>query len=551
MLTLLEKVWTKHWPRGVPQSIDYPNISLGEMLKESANKAPNSVAIFFQSNQITYEQLDNFADKFGGVLQRLGIRKGDRIAVYLPNTPQFVVAYFGVLRIGAIVVACSPLYKERELAHILSDSESRVLVYWDKLDPYVQSVKGKTKLEQFIITNLDEFGIQKAAKTEPVTSYVNLNLRQLIDTAAGKPISPLLNPGKDIALFQYTGGTTGTPKAAMLTHRNLVVNAVQFATWLRMRDREEVNLSILPFFHIYGMTAALNSPIYTSSKMILISDPRDTKSLVEAIDKFEPTIFCGVPASYIGLMNIPNIQQHKIRSIRACISGASPLPQEIQRRFEELTGGRLVEGYGLTEASPVTHVNPLDDPKKNRPGSIGIPISDTICKIVDVENGTRDLPPLEAGELVIKGPQVMLGYWKMPVETDLVLRDGWLFTGDIAVMDNDGYFRLIDRKKDVINVSGFKVWPREVEEVLYEHPAIKEAAAVATANPESGERVKAFVVLKDSFRGRISPSEIIAFCNERLAIYKVPQIVEIRESLPKTPVGKILRRELKQLSDAK
>jgi long-chain acyl-CoA synthetase len=357
-------------------------------------------------------------------------------------------------------------------------------------------------------------------------------------------ISPSLDPAEDIALLQYTGGTTGIPKAAMLTHRNLVVNAIQFATWLYLRDRD-VSLSVLPFSHIYGMTAALNSPIYTSSKMILISDPRDTGLLVDAIDKYEPTIFCGVPTLYTDLLNYPNIKEHKIRSIRTCISGASHLPQEIQRRFEELTGGRLVEGYGLTEAGPVTHVNPLDSPEKNRPGSIGIPISDTICKVVDAESGDRELSPSEEGELVVKGPQVMLGYWRMRNETNLALKDGWLFTGDIVTMDRDGYFRIVDRKKDVINVSGFKVWPREVEETLYEHPAIKEAAAIPIPDIESGERVKAFVVLNDEFKGRVSISEITSFCNGRLAAYKVPRIVEIRESLPKTSVGKILRRKLK------
>ena len=549
-MTSLEKVWSKHWPKDVPQSIDYPDISLGEMLKASTEKGPNSTAIFFQGNQITYEELDRFVDSFGEALQRLGIGKGDRVAIYLPNSPQFVIAYFGALRVGAIVVACSPLYKEKELVHILADSESRVLVYLDKLDPYVQSVKGKTRLERLVGTSLDEFGVQTETKVKPAASS-NLNMKQLIESRNGKLVTTTLDPKQDVALFQYTGGTTGTPKAAMLTHRNLVVNAVQFASWLYMRDQGEVNLSVLPFFHIYGITAALNSPVYTSSKMILIPDPRDSNSLVEAIDRYEPTIFCGVPASYISLMNFPNIQQHKIRSIRTCISGASALPQEIRRRFEELTGGRLVEGYGLTEASPVTHVNPLDDPEKNRPGSIGIPISDTICRIVDAEDGIRDLPPFEAGELVIKGPQVMSGYWKLVEETNLALRDGWLFTGDIAIMDGDGYFRLVDRKKDMINVSGFKVWPREVEETLYEHPAIKEAAAVATADPESGERVKAFVVLNDNFRGKISDSEIIAFCNERLANYKVPKFVEIRESLPKTQVGKVLRRELKLSSETK
>jgi len=546
-MRLLEKPWSKNWPKGVPQSIDYPNISIYDMLKRSTDKAPNSTAIIFRNNQIIYEKLDDTVSRFGAALQELGIRKGDRIALYLPNTPQFVIAYFGALQVGAVVVACSPLYRDKELARIINDSDSRVLVYLDQLEPYVKSIQQSTKLDHFIITSLNEFEVEDTVETKikPRTSS-HVSMKQLIHSTRDKATLPFLDPTEDIALFQYTGGTTGIPKAAMLTHRNLVVNAIQFASWLYMQDRD-VNLSILPFFHIYGMTAALNSPIYTSSKLILIPDPRDTSSLVEAIDRYEPTIFCGVPASYIALMNYPNIKQHKIRSIRACISGASPLPQETQRQFEELTGGRLVEGYGLTEAGPVTHVNPLDDPEKNRPGSIGIPISDTTCKIVDAESGDRDLSPMEEGELVVKGPQVMLGYWRTD-ETKLVLRNGWLFTGDIATMDKDGYFRIVDRKKDVINVSGFKVWPREVEEALYEHPAIKEAAAVPIPDIESGERVKAFVVLNDNFKGKVSVSEIIAFCNERLAAYKVPRIVEIREALPKTQVGKILRRELKQSS---
>lgn len=540
----MEKAWLKYWPINVPQSIDYPNLTLGEMLKHSTSRAGDSAAILYHENRITYDELDSYVDKFGSALQKLGISRGDRVALYLPNIPQFVIAYYGALRIGATVVTCSPLYKERELGHILADSESRVLVYLEELDSYVQQVKRRTELEHLVITSLDDFGYRTAAKTESNQVISNRHyFRQLIDCPSTLD-QPRLNPKEDVALFQYTGGTTGPPKAAMLTHRNLVVNAVQFATWLYMRHKEEVNLSILPFFHIYGMTAALNSPIYTSSTMILISDPRDANSITEAIDKYEPTIFCGVPSSYIALMKIPDIAQHRIRSIRTCISGASPLPLEIQQKFEQLTGGRLVEGYGLSEASPVTHVNPLDDPKKNHPGSIGIPISDTVCKIMDAETGMQELPPSELGELVIKGPQVMKGYWKMHRETELTLRDGWLYTGDIAVMDNDGYFRIIDRKKDVINVSGFKVWPREVEETLFEHPAIKEAATVASPDAEKGEIVKAFVVLNDNFKGKISSSEIIAFCRQRLANYKVPRIVEIRESLPKTSVGKVLRREL-------
>ena len=517
------------------------------MLRRAADRVPDSTAIFFRNKRFTYQELDNAVSRFGAALCECGIGRGDRVALYLPNSPQFVIAYFGALKVGAIIVACSPLYKDRELNHIINDSDSRVLVYLDQLEPYVRLVQKKARLDQLIVTSLSEFESEETVQTrvEPVSSYVNM--KRFIDSAENGIPPESLNPGEDVALLQYTGVTTGVPKAAMLSHRNLVVNAIQFATWLYMTDRD-VNLSVLPFFHIYGMTAALNSPIYASSRMILISDPRDVTALVEVIDKYEPTIFCGVPASYIGLMNYPDIKQHKVRSIRTCISGAAPLPQEVQRRFEELTGGRLVEGYGLTEAGPVTHVNPLDSPDKNHPGSIGIPISDTDCKIVDIENGNKKLPPLEAGELVVKGPQVMLGYWKMPGETTLALRDGWLFTGDIAVMDGEGYFQIVDRKKDMINVAGFKVWPREVEEALYEHPAIKEAAAVPTADSESGERVKAFVVLNNDFKGKISASEIIAFCNERLATYKVPRFVEIRESLPKTQVGKVLRRELKQKS---
>lgn len=544
----MERTWTKHWPKSIPQSIDYPNIALYELLKRSTDKVPDSTAIFFRNKQFTYQQLDDAVSRFGAALHEDGIGKGDRVALYLPNIPQFVIAYFGALQVGAIVVACSPLYKDRELTHIMNDSGSRVLVYLDQLEPYVQSVQKKARLDHLIVTSLNEFEAAETAETGVNSGLSHTKMKHLIESTRGRSSPARLDPREDVALFQYTGGTTGVPKAAMLTHRNLVVNAVQFATWLYMTDRD-VNLSVLPFFHIYGMTAALNSPIYTSSRMILIPDPRDMGTLVDAIDRYEPTIFCGVPASYIGLMNYPNIKQHKVRSIRTCISGAAPLPQEVQRRFEELTGGRLVEGYGLTEAGPVTHVNPLDSPEKNRPGSIGIPISDTDCKIVDVESGDKNLPPLEEGELVVKGPQVMLGYWKMPDETSLALRNGWLFTGDIAMMDGDGYFRIVDRKKDVINVSGFKVWPREVEEALYEHPAIKEAAAVPTADFESGERVKAFVVLNDGFKGKVSASEIIAFCNERLATYKVPRVVEIRESLPKTQVGKVLRRELKQESN--
>jgi long-chain acyl-CoA synthetase len=334
----------------------------------------------------------------------------------------------------------------------------------------------------------------------------------------------------------------------MLTHYNVVVNAVQFSTWLGM-NTQDVHLAALPLFHIYGMTTAMNAPIFTAGSIVLTPDPRDTEAILQIVEKFKVTIFCGVPTIYQALINQPNIRRRNLSSLRVCISGASSLPSQVQIEFEKIIGGRLVEGYGLTEMSPVTHVNPLDHPAKNRLGSIGIPILDTDAKIVDTETGTVTLPEGEQGELVVRGPQAMKGYWHADEETEISLRDGWVYTGDIAVMDSDGYFRIVDRKKDMINVSGLKVWPQEIEAVLYENLAVKEAAAVAVPDPDSGEAIKAFVVLKDEYRGRVSESDVINFCRERIANYKAPKIVVFRDTLPRSSIGKVLRRELRAYSD--
>jgi len=543
-----EKPWLSHWPKGVPQSLEYPEISMGEMLRGSASKTPKNPALYFQGTELSYGEMDALVDRFAEALQDLGVRKGDRVALYLPNIPQFVIAYYGALRIGAVVVAVSPLYKERELAHILTDSGAKIIVAWDKLDPYVQSVKARTALERIIVTNVEDYSLEKTSISSSKNQESNSDtdyMRSLLLEKRGTPRGTEIKPKEDLALLQYTGGTTGTPKGAMLTHYNLIVNAVQFATWLQMRPGVDIHLSVLPFFHIYGMTTSMNSPIYTRSPMILVPDPRDVQGLLEATEKYKPTIFCGVPTTYITIINQADIQKHDLRSIKVCISGASSLPGQVQKRFEELTGGRLVEGYGLTETSPVTHVNPLDDRAKNRIGSIGIPISDTEAKIVDLETSKSSLAAGEVGELVVRGPQVMLGYWNNLGETKMVLRDGWFYTGDLATMDKDGYFHLVDRKKDMINVSGFKVWPREVEDILFEHPAVKEAAVVGVPDSESGEAVKAFIVLKAGNQGKTSPEEIMDFCRERIASYKAPKIVDFRDELPKTPVGKILKRELR------
>jgi len=534
--------WLNSWPKYVLRSLDYPNLSLGELLRRTATKSAEKPAIYYSGNAITYRELDALADRFGAALQALGVKKGDRVALYLPNLPQFVFAYYGALRVGAIAVTASPLYKERELAHILTDSGAKVLVCLDKLYSYVRSVREKTPVNHIFTTSISDYVPSSPTSPAPPNA---MNLRTLLAEYANPPRPVEINPRSDLALLQYTGGTTGVPKGAMLTHYNLVVNAVQFSSWLGMRSGAEVHMSVLPFFHIYGMTVAMNVPVHTASPMVLIPDGRDIDGILQAIDRYKPTIFCGVPATYISLINQPETRQHDLHSIRVCVSGASPLPIRVQREFEKLTGGRLVEGYGLTETSPVTHVNPLDDPSKNRPGSIGIPISDTQAKIVDLELGANELAAGTVGELVVRGPQVMAGYWKNDAETRAVLRDGWFHTGDIAVMEPDGYFRIVDRKKDMINVSGLKVWPREVEEVLYEYPPIKEVTAVATPDPQSGEAVKAFVVLKEEFRGKVVAADIIAFCKDKIADYKAPRVVEFRDALPKSSVGKILRRELR------
>jgi long-chain acyl-CoA synthetase len=548
----LEKPWLKFWPEGVPQTIGYPKISLPQMLRNAAQKYPDNSATVFYGARISYRELDNLTDRFATALQHLEVKKGDRVAIYLPNCPQFVIGYYGALKAGAIVVACSPLYKGRELEYQLNDSGAETILTLDALYPVVSSVRERTRLRNVISTSLLDYfppvlGVlaRFTGKLKKIPCPGTINLKELLSRYPASASQVSIDPKKDIALLQYTGGTTGIPKGAMITHFNMVVNAVQIACWLPTIEGKDIHLSVLPFFHIYGMSVAMNSPIYAATTVILI--PRfEAKTVLEAIVKYQTTVFCGVPTMYIALLNYPGLKKYDLSSIRSCFSGAAPLAVEVQKRFEEVTGGRLVEGYGLTETSPVTHINPLDKKEKNRPGSIGIPIQDTESKIVDLDTGATDLPPEETGELVIRGPQVMTGYWNRQEETERALRNGWFYTGDISRMDRDGYFYIVDRKKDMINVSGLKVWPREVEEVLYEHPAVKEAGVIGISDPYRGETVKAFVSLKDEYEGKVTQEEVIKFCKERIASYKAPQYVEFRKEMPKTAVGKILRRVLKE-----
>jgi len=547
----LDKPWYKVWPEGVPKSVEYPNIPLGEVLRETSRKYPKNDAIIYYGRRITYSELDQLVDKFATALQDLGVKKGDRVGIQLPNVPQFVIAFYGALRAGAICVACSPLYKARELEHQLNDAGVETLVGMDTIYTMVQEIRERTRLRNVITTSPRDYLpplLRTLAPLKGVKSHQcpgALDFLSIIKRYGPTPKPVAVNPD-DLAVLQYTGGTTGVPKGAMISHRNLVVNASQCEVELPIRWGVDVDVTVLPLFHIFGMTCAMNIAVLTGTTMLMIPDPRDTEGVLDAISKYKATVFCGVPTMYIALINRPDIEKYDLNTVRACISGAAPLPVEVQRKFEQLTGGRLVEGYGLTETSPVTHVNPLDDPKKNRPGSIGIPVPNTDAKIVDLETGTKDLKPNEVGELVIKGPQVMQGYWNKPDETKMALRAGWLYTGDIAKMDEDGYFYIVDRKKDLIDVSGLKVWPREIEEILYEHPAVNEAAVVGVPDPYRGETVKAYVTLKPGYERKVVEEEIIKFCKDRIATYKAPRSVEFRDSLPKTLVGKILRRKLRK-----
>ncbi|MBS7616710.1 long-chain fatty acid--CoA ligase [Candidatus Bathyarchaeota archaeon] len=550
----LEKPWYKFWPQGVKKQIDYPEVPLFEILKASAQKHPNETAVIYFDRELTYRELDLLSDKFATALADLGVKKGDKVAIFLPNVPQFIIAYYGALKAGAIVTAISPLYREREVEHQVNDSETETIVVLDLLYPIVEKVLEKTKLRNVIVTGLKDYmpkllsvlgSLLGKIPSHKVERKPNIHFfTELIAKYEAKPPKIEINPREDLAALQYTGGTTGVSKGAMLTHMNLVSNAVMCSEWLQAKECEETVLAVLPLFHIYGMTTGMNAPIYFAGRIVML--PRfDPVSTFQAIQKHRVTVFCGAPTMYAVLLSHPDLQKYDCTSIKFCISGAAPLPPEVQKKFMEVTGGVLVEGYGLTESSPVTHCNPLDKSMKTvKVGSIGIPWPDTDAKIVDVETGEKELAPGEVGELIVKGPQVMKGYWKMPEETADVLRDGWLYTGDIGKMDEDGYFYITDRKKDLIKYKGYSVYPREIEDVLYEHQAVKICGVIGKPDPVAGEIPKAFVVLKEG--AKATEEELMNFVNEKVAPYKAIRELEIRKELPLSAVGKVLRRVLRE-----
>ena len=527
-----DKPWLKNY--SIKYNLDYPLVSLYEYLEQNIKK-PEATAIIFLGREITYRELLTNINKVAAAIADRGIGKGERIALMMPNCPEFAYTYYAAMRLGVVVTQVNPLYTPRELEFLLKDSGSKLLFGVDAVYPTIKQVKDQGNLQEIIIARL------KGTEVDGEVTWYH----DLLEKYEPSPPPVQISPKEDIAVFQYTGGTTGFPKGAMLTHFNLVANCTQvrehIGQWREKNgDKQVYSIGVLPFFHSYGMTCSLNSGL-AANDTIIVMPLFDIDMLLEAIKRYKPALFPAVPTIYNAIANHPEADKYNIDCIEVCNSGAAPMPLELQNLFQERTGAKLLEGYGLSESSPVTHSNPYNGVRKI--GSIGPPFPDTECKIVDLETGTNELPVGEEGELIIRGPQVMLGYWNRPEETACALRDGWLYTGDIAKMDEDGYFYITDRKKDMIISGGYNIYPREVDEMLFEHPAVLEATTIGVPHSHYGEVVKAFVVRRQGIA--VTEEEIINFCRERLVRYKVPREIEFRDELPKSNIGKILRRVLK------
>ena len=547
----MQKQWLEKYPADIPPSIEYPNKTIADFLSETAEKFSQKRAIIFFGKKINYKELHSLTIKFANALVNMGVKKGDRVAIMLPNCPHEVIAYYSVLKIGAIVVQFNPLYTERETEYQLNDSDSEIIIILDVLYKNLKNIINKTPIKNIILCSISDFlpfpkniiyrlkernetGV--ILKEHKVSHYI---FSKLIKKSPAKLVNINISPD-DIALLQYTGGTTGIPKGAILTHGNLVANTIQCRHWFSKAEvGKETFLSVLPFFHIFGMTSSLNLPVHLASSMILL--PRfKPLDVLNAISKHKASIFIGVPAMFSAINGeLRHEKKYNLSSMKFCVSGAAPLPHDMAIRFETLTDVKVIEGYGLTEASPVTHCNPIYGERKF--GSIGLPLPDTECCIVDLQTGA-ELQTGEIGEIAIKGPQIMKGYWNNEKETDMVLKNGWLFTGDIGRMDEDGYFYIVDRKKEMIISGGYNIYPREIEEVLNKHPKVKESAVIGIPYKSIGDIPKAFIVLKDGESA--TEDEIISYCTANLTKYKVPKKIEFRKELPKSLIGKILKKVL-------
>lgn len=536
-----KKLRLNSYPQGIRYHINYPYKSLGQILDETVDKMPDALAMIFSDQRVTYRQFGDQVNRFAGALADIGIVKGDRVGLMGPNCPQWEIAFYALLKLGAIVVQTNPMYIEREIAYQMNDSGATTIIVLEMLYPRVKNIVEETSLQRVIVFNF----LAPVQPSEGLFSYDELIKHD--------PVYPnvAINPIDDLAVLQYTGGTTGVSKGVMLTHYNLIANTLQVLEWdAKTQYGKERILTILPIFHVYGMTDCMNYAVTIAATQIIL--PRfDVDQVLETIRVHKPTFFPGAPTMFMAINSHPRVAEYResLVAIRSCTSGSAPLPLEVAQKFAKVTHGEgnLVEGYGLSEGSPVTHCNPLDRPSLN--GSIGLPLPDTDYVIMDLETGDWEVPVGEIGELCIRGPQVMKGYWEKPIETAETLRNGWLHTGDIGRMDEDGFCYIIDRKKDIIIAGGFNIYPRDIEEVLYEHPKVKEVVVAGVPDLYRGETVKAYIVLQPNTEA--NENEFIVYCKTKMAAFKVPRHVEFRDELPRTIVGKVLRRKLVEEEKAK
>lgn len=549
-----ERPWLRRYDPGVPQTIDYPAVPLFQLLTDSARKYPNTPCTIFKGAEITYREMEELTDRLAAGLAELGVKKGDRVGLFMPNTPQFVLAYFAILKLGAVVVAINPLYTANEIEHQVKDAGIELMLVMSNFYKTIKAAQPNTQIRKVVVTNLKEalppvlaflFSLTKEKKGgfKVELAQGDVWMQNLIDRHSTSDRPKVDVTAEDTALFQYSGGTTGISKGAIASHRNLVANALQIRSWMvGAEEGKEIVLMAIPLFHVYGMVAGMLFAIRTGASMVMVPNPRDLKDVLSNIQKYKTTIFPGVPTLYNAINNHPDVLagKYQLNTIKACISGSAPLLRDTKEKFEALTGGVVFEGYGLSEAPTATHCNPLLG--ENRTGSIGLPLPDVDARIISLDDEKTVLEPGEIGELVIQGPQVFKGYHNMPTESDNALREGWLYTGDIARMDEDGYFYIVDRKKELIKPGGYQVWPREVEEVIASHPKVMDVGVAGIPDPYRGETVKAWVVVKPG--ETLTEQEVRDWCRERIAVFKVPTHVEFRTELPKTTVGKILRREL-------
>jgi long-chain acyl-CoA synthetase len=567
------RIWHRAYDDAVPAGLTLEDRTLPEFLRDSARRFPDAIAIRFMNGTLRYAELDAQVDRFAAALIRFGAEHGDRVAIQLPNLPQAVIAFFGTLRAGAVAVMTNPLYTPREIIHQWTDADCRIAVTTDFLfADRIDAIRADVPVREWIVASIPEYlrfplnllaplKLRRAHLMADVPDEPNVHRfrelmagpataaaggrerRDALAAVVGDAGSAPAARGTDLAALQYTGGTTGVSKGAMLTHANLSAQVQQLRAWLpSIEPGKEVFLCALPFFHVFGLSVAMNLPVVSAAAMVLLPNPREVRRMIDSINRYRVTVFPVVPAMVNGINAHPRAGRLDVTSLKICVSGSAPLAGDTLRRFEEISGGRIIEGYGLTEASPVTHVNPAAGRRKE--GHIGLPLPDTDCRIVSVDDDVSEVPAGEAGELVIRGPQVMAGYWNRPDETENALRDGWLYTGDLATVDAEGYFRIVGRKKEMIVAGGYNVYPDEVDRVLMEHDDILECATIGVPDERRGETVKSFVVLRP---GRsVTPKQIEAFCRERMAAYKIPREIEFRRDLPKSSVLKILRKDLRE-----